>query len=206
MTSPDMYRLIAILRGLNPERAEETGSLLIETGINTIEVPLNRPGALEAIERLARAFGDQALIGAGTVLTAEDVQRVKDAGGQIVVSPDCNPEIIRATKAAGMISAPGVFTATEAFTALRAGADILKTFPANVLKPSGLKALRAVLPAEAPVVAVGSIPAESFGDWVAAGASGFGLGSLLFDPSLETSELRTRADALTGCIDKVFSS
>lgn len=204
MTSQSPYRLIAILRGLDPVLAEATGSLLIEAGITTIEVPLNRPGALESIERLSHAFGDEALIGAGTVLTAEDVQSVRNAGGRIIVSPDCNPDVITATKAAGMISAPGVFTATEAFTALRAGADILKAFPANVLTPAGLKALRAVLPSDVPVVAVGSIPAESFEAWTAAGATGFGLGSLLFEPCASMDDLRKRASSLNSWVNRAF--
>ncbi len=183
--------IIAILRGgvIPAEVTAIAGGAILEAGIDRIEVPLNSPEPLGSIARLAAAYGgDRALIGAGTVLTPpEDVAAVVSVGGKLIVSPDCNPpDVIRATKVAGLTSFPGVMTPpTECFTALRAGADGLKFFPpAELIGPAGLKALRAVLPKGVDTFAVGGAGGpENFADWVAAGgATGFGIGSAVYRP------------------------
>ena len=195
MTTPSApgLPLVAILRGIRPDEAVGIGAALIEAGILRIEVPLNSPDPLNSISRLAQEFGETALIGAGTVLTPGDAQRVRAAGGRLVVSPNADPQVIRAARTAGMVALPGVFTATECFSALAAGASGLKIFPAAQLGSAGLSALRAVLPREVPVYAVGGIGAEDFAEWVAAGATGFGLGSSLYKPGLGAAEVGRRA-------------
>lgn len=174
--------LIAILRGLTPEEAIDIAAALEAAGFLALEVPLNSPRPLESIRRIREAFGDRLMVGAGTVLTPEEVAAVAAAGGQLIVSPNCDPAVIAASKAAGLISAPGVFTPTEAFAALRAGADALKLFPADVAGHSALKAMKAVLPAGAPVLAVGGIDPDTLAGWRAVGAAGFGIGSSLYRP------------------------
>lgn len=189
MTQP----IIAILRGLTPPEALSVARALIESGITRIEVPLNSPDPLESIRLMAAAFGGQATLGAGTVLTPEQVGRVADAGGRMIVSPNADPAVIRETRARGLESWPGVFTATECFAAIAAGATGLKLFPADQAGPAALKALRAVLPPEIPVYAVGGAGPQNFAEWHAAGAQGFGIGTALYKPGDAPETVATRA-------------
>lgn len=197
--------IVAILRGLQPSEAVDMAGALIECGISKIEVPLNSPQPFDSIERMARAFGMDTLIGAGTVLTIADVKRVADVGGALVVSPDCNPEIISATNAAGMLSFPGVMTPTECFLALRSGADGLKLFPGSLIGPDGVKAIRAVLPKGTQVLAVGGAGPENFASWKSAGVDGFGIGSALYKPDLTVAQVRQRAKAIVSAYDEAFN-
>ena len=188
--------LIAILRGLTPAEAPAIGAVLVEAGITTIEVPLNSPDPLKSIEALATGLGADVTVGAGTVLRVEEVDAVADAGGQIIVSPNCNPDVIRQTKTRGLQSWPGVFTPTEAFAALDAGADGLKLFPGAMAGTTGLSAMRAILPKGTLVYAVGGAGADNFADWLAASADGFGIGSALYKPGLSAGEVGSRARAI----------
>jgi 2-dehydro-3-deoxyphosphogalactonate aldolase len=192
--------LIAIIRGVTPDEAVDIGSALIDGGIRIIEVPLNSPEPLKSIERLASRFGEQASVGAGTVLNPEQVQQVRDAGGQLIVSPNMNPAVIRATAEAGMVSCPGIFTPTEAFTALEAGAHTLKLFPAEAATPKVVKAMRAVLPRDLPLVVVGGVSPDSIAAWLEAGANGFGLGSGLYKPGQNAADTLTKARAYAAAI------
>lgn len=192
--------LVAILRGLAPDEAEAIGAALIGAGIRIIEVPLNSPDPLASITRLARRFGDEALIGAGTVLDPADVGRIADAGGGLIVSPNTEPRVIRAAGAAGMVSAPGYFTPSEGFAALEAGAHALKLFPAEAASPAVVKAQRAVLPKHVPLIVVGGITPSKMADYRAAGADGFGLGSALYAPGTSPAEVATRARAFVGAL------
>ncbi|MFN3276795.1 MAG: 2-dehydro-3-deoxy-6-phosphogalactonate aldolase [Paracoccus hibiscisoli] len=188
--------LIAILRGLTPQDAPAIGRALIDAGITRLEVPLNSPGPLDSIARLARDFGDVAQIGAGTVLTPDQVAQVADAGGRMVLSPNCNPDVIRATVAAGMASYPGVMTPTEAFTALDAGATGLKLFPGELIGPTGLRAMQAVLPQGTECWAVGGVSADTMADWRRAGAAGFGIGSALYKHGDDAATVADKARAM----------
>lgn len=187
--------LIAILRGITPGEAEAIGEAVFGAGIRIIEVPLNSPDPLASIERLARIFGDKALVGAGTVLDAADVARVSDAGGRIIVSPNTFAPVIEATAAAGLVSLPGFFTPSEAFAALRAGATGLKLFPAEGAVPAVVKAQRAVLPKDVPLLVVGGISPGTLQPWLDSGAQGFGLGSGLYRPGQSAQETAAKARA-----------
>lgn len=193
--------LVAILRGLKPEEAESVLDVLIEAGIGLIEVPLNSPDPLVSIAAMAKRAGDRAVVGAGTVLSVADVKGVADAGGRIVVSPNANPAVIAATKEAGLISYPGVFTATEAHAAIAAGADALKFFPADQLGPGGIKAIATILPPEVPLLAVGGVGAANMGEYLAVGVTGFGIGTSLYKPGLMAAEVGQRAADMVGAYE-----
>lgn len=188
--------LVAILRGITPAEVERVGGALLEAGIGCIEVPLNSPEPLMSVGILARAFGDAAEIGAGTVLSTDEVRQVAAAGGRLIVAPNTDAEVIGAARALGLRCLPGVFTATECLAAIRAGADGLKLFPASLIGPDGLRALSAILPASVPVYAVGGVGTQDFGAWRAAGAAGFGLGTALYAPGLSAAEVGARARAV----------
>jgi 2-dehydro-3-deoxyphosphogalactonate aldolase len=192
--------LVAILRGVTPAEVEGVGGALVEAGFRIIEVPLNSPDPLESIARLARRFGDDATIGAGTVIDPADVTRVADAGGQLVVSPCTDPDVIRSTRAAGMVSAPGFFTPSEAFTAIRAGAQALKLFPAEAASPEVVRAQRAVLPDDVPLIVVGGISPEKIPAYHSAGADGFGLGGAIYKPGLSVADVAARARAFVAAV------
>lgn len=196
-------KLIAILRGLPPGDAVAVGQALVGAGITTIEVPLNSPEPLVSIARLARAFAgrSEVRIGAGTVLTAQEVAQVRAAGGRLIVSPNTDAQVIGAAVAQGLDCWPGVFTPTEAFAALRAGATGLKLFPGALAGPEGLRALRAVLPPATQVYAVGGAGPGNFAAWRAAGADGFGLGTALYAPGLTPDAVAARARAVIVAYD-----
>ncbi|MCB8820854.1 2-dehydro-3-deoxy-6-phosphogalactonate aldolase [Microvirga rosea] len=187
--------LIAILRGLRPESAEATGHALVEAGFRIIEVPLNSPDPFRSIEILAKAMPSEVLVGAGTVLDTEKVDGVRDVGGKLIVMPHADLEVIRRAKQHGMACTPGVATPTEAFAALKAGADAIKIFPAEAAPPPVVKAWRAVLPKDAIVVPVGGIKPETMKGYVEAGADGFGLGSALYTPAMSVEDIGRNARA-----------
>ena len=191
----DECPLIAIVRGMSPDEAEAIGEAIQQSGIRIIEVPLNSPDPLVSIERLAKTFGDSMLVGAGTVLSVDQVARVRDAGGRIIVSPNTNADVIAASADAGLVSSPGYFTPSEAFAAIGAGATSLKLFPAEAATPSVLKAHLAVLPREVPLMVVGGVKPDNMRSWLDAGASGFGLGSGLYKPGQSAAETLEKARA-----------
>lgn len=193
--------LIAILRGVTTAEAPKMAEALVAAGITQIEVPLNSPTPFASITAMKDAVGASAIIGAGTVLSTDDVGRVRDAGGELIVSPNCDQRVIVATKAAGMASWPGVMTPTECFAALKAGADGLKIFPASLLGPEGIKAIRAVLPAGTLVYAVGGAGADNFGEWMAATADGFGIGSALFKPEFTVDQVAANAKGMVAAYE-----
>lgn len=191
---PDMKRpLVAILRGLKPEETQAVVGGLIETGFTAIEIPLNSPDPFRSIEIAAKMAPADCLIGAGTVLTVEDVQSLENAGGRLMVSPNVEPEVISLAAAKGMVTLPGCFTATEALAAAKAGATGLKFFPASVLGPSGINAIRAVLPKDLLIAAVGGVSDTNFVEYVKGGITAFGLGSSLYKPGMSAEDVIAKA-------------
>ena len=197
--------LIAILRGITPDEVVAVASELISAGISQIEVPLNSPKPLNSIEKLAHGFAEVALIGAGTVLTVEEVRAVHAAGGQLIVSPNCDTDVIAATKSLDMQSWPGVFTPSECFAALKSGSDGLKLFPGSMAGPSGLQAIRAILPQGTKVYAVGGAGPENFSAWIDASADGFGIGSALYKPGLSAKDVGARARQIVAAFEDARS-
>ncbi len=195
-------KLIAILRGLTPGEALPVASALIDAGITQIEVPLNSPDPLESIKLMVQEFQGAAVFGAGTVLTVEQVEQVAQSGASLVVSPNCNPDVIRASKSRGLISYPGVLTPSECFAALGAGADGLKIFPAFQMGTDGLKAIRAVLPKQTRIFMVGGVGADNFADWMNAGANGFGIGSALYAPGTSAADVGKSARTMVAAYDR----
>ena len=191
--------LVAILRGLRPAEAPAIGNALVTSGWKLIEVPLNSPEPLSSIGALAKAHPD-ALVGAGTVLTTQQVRDVHDAGGRLIVSPNFNADVVREAVKLGMVCLPGVLTASEAFAALDAGATGLKLFPSEMIPPAAVKALRAVLPPQALLLPVGGITTANMATYVAAGANGFGIGSALYKPGMAADEVKRSAqEFLSAC-------
>lgn len=187
--------LVAILRGLRPENAEGVGQVLVEAGFRIIEVPLNSPEPFKSIQILARTLPESVLVGAGTVIDPEDVNGVLDVGGKLIVMPHADVAVIRRAKELRMVCTPGVATPTEAFAALKAGADAIKIFPAEAIPPQIVKAWRAVLPPDTIVLPVGGIKPETMKPYLDAGATGFGLGSALFTPAMPAAEIGRNARA-----------
>ena len=202
MTPRDLFRrnfaacpLVAIIRGVTPLDVEGVGKAIASAGIGIIEIPLNSPDPFDSIARLVRAVGDQVLVGAGTVLDPAQVEQVRATGAGLIVSPNTDPAVIAASVAAGMMSCPGFFTPSEGFAAIRAGAHALKLFPAEAASPAVVKAQRAVLPRDIPLLVVGGVKPDSMRAWLNAGADGFGLGSGLYVPgqSAEVTAEHARA-------------
>ncbi len=207
---PDGSRMcpptVAILRGIAPEQAVETGRVLFEAGIRAIEVPLNSPHPFESIANLAASLGASCLCGAGTVLDVASVRRAYDAGARLIVAPNTNPDVIAAARERQMIVMPGFVTPTEAFAGLEAGATALKLFPAANLGPTYLRSLKAVLPGQAQVYAVGGVGADHVAAWTAAGAAGFGFGSELFKPDYSLQDVGTRARRLVEAVESAIKT
>lgn len=192
--------LVAILRGIRPEEAVAIGGALLDAGFAILEVPLNSPQPFESIRRLHEAYGDRALVGAGTVMTEEDVAGIARAGGKLMVTPHADPALVLAARARGLVACPGFFTPSEAFGLLAAGADALKLFPAEGASPAMLKAMLAVLPKGTPVLPVGGIGAGNMAEWRRAGAAGFGIGSSLYKPGDAAEIVGERARTLVEAI------
>ena len=188
--------IAAILRGVTPDEIDAIGDALVEAGVTVIEVPLNSPQPFESIKRLAARHGTHALIGAGTVLEVADVTRLAEAGGRLMVAPNFDADVVHAAKAAGLATLPGVMTPSEGFAALKAGADGLKLFPAEIIPPAVFKAWRAVFPADTLMLAVGGVGVDNIKTYAEAGASGFGIGSALYKPGRPAAETGKLARAL----------
>lgn len=203
---PMKYPLIAILRGLKPEETEGVVGALIETGFTAIEIPLNSPDPFRSIETAVKMAPEGCLIGAGTVLTTAQVEQLADVGGQLMVSPNVEPAVISLAAQKGMVTMPGVLTPTEALSAAAAGATGLKFFPASVLGPSGITAIRAILPPELEIAAVGGVSDANFGDYAKAGIRSFGLGSSLYKPGMSAAEVRERAVATIKAYNAVYGA
>ena len=201
-----MRELIAILRGIRPDEACSIAEVLIESGITTIEVPLNSPSALESIELMVRSFGNDITFGAGTVVNSSQVQEVYNCGGKIIVSPNCNIDVIKETKSKGLLSFPGVFSPSECFSALDNGADGLKFFPAFLLQPAGYRSIRAVLPERIQSYAVGGVVENNFLDWFRVGITGFGIGSSLYKIGDTARKVSEKAKRLVISFDKARDS
>ncbi|MCM8543435.1 MAG: 2-dehydro-3-deoxy-6-phosphogalactonate aldolase [Lentisphaeraceae bacterium] len=188
--------IVAIIRGVKPEEAVEVAQTMYEAGIRIIEVPLNSPDPFNSINKIVDALGDKMIVGAGTVITKEDVSKLKNAGGEIVVSPNMNPEVISYTKELGMLSYPGVMTVSECFAAIEAGADGLKVFPADVVGMGFIKASKVVLPKKLPMLAVGGVNEDNIQEWIKCGADGFGLGSSIYKPGMTLSEIQRKCKVI----------
>jgi 2-dehydro-3-deoxyphosphogalactonate aldolase len=193
--------LIAILRGVKPDEVEDIGEALVEAGFTLIEVPMNSPDPLDSVARLAKRFAGRAVVGAGTVLQEHQVGSVMAAGGQMIISPNANLNVIDASAAAGLVSLPGIATPSEAFAALDAGATALKLFPAEAATPAVVKAMRAVLPGDARVLPVGGIAPDNMQPWRDAGAAGFGLGSALYKPGMRAADIVSNARAFVAALN-----
>lgn len=198
--------LIAILRGITPPDAAPVARALVAAGITQIEVPLNSPDPFASIAAMVAAVDKGVLIGAGTVLSVPDVGRVQDAGGRLIVSPNCDLAVIAETKLRGLHAWPGVMTPTECFAALQAGADGLKLFPASLIGPEGVKAMRAVLPRSTPVYAVGGAGPANFAAWLNAGCNGFGIGTALYTPGLSVADVTARAQTIVAAFDAALGA
>ncbi|MBB4858879.1 2-dehydro-3-deoxyphosphogalactonate aldolase [Novosphingobium chloroacetimidivorans] len=198
--------LVAILRGIRPDEVDAAGDALVEAGFTLIEVPLNSPEPLVSIERLARRLGDVAIVGGGTVLSVEQVADVQGAGGTLIVSPNTNVSVIGESAARGLVSLPGYFTPSEAFAALAAGASGLKLFPAEAASPAVVKAQRAVLPKDVPLLVVGGVTPDTMRPWRVAGANGYGLGSALYTAGITAQEISTRARAFIAAWKELAAS
>jgi 2-dehydro-3-deoxyphosphogalactonate aldolase len=201
-----MRELIAILRGIRPDEACSIAEVLIESGITTIEVPLNSPSALESIALMVRSFGNDITFGAGTVVNSSQVQEVYNCGGKIIVSPNCNIDVIKETKSKGLLSFPGVFSPSECFSALDNGADGLKFFPAFLIQPAGYRSIRAVLPERIQSYAVGGVDENNFLDWFRVGITGFGIGSSLYKIGDTARKVSEKAKRLVISFDKARDS
>ena len=202
---PAMKRpLVAILRGVKPEEAGDIVSALIDSGMTAIEIPLNSPDPFRSIEIAVKKSPAGILVGAGTVLTLESVERLHDVGGRLLVSPNVDPDILARGRVHGMVTMPGVFTATEALLAVKAGASSLKFFPASVLGAAGITAIRAVLPADTMIAAVGGVSDTNFADYIKAGITAFGLGSSLYKPGMTAAQVADRATATVEAYDRAI--
>lgn len=203
---PPMRRpLVAILRGIKPEETSGIVSALIEAGMTAIEIPLNSPEPFRSIEIAAKRAPADVLIGAGTVLTAADVDRLHDTGGRLMVSPNVDVDVLARARHHGMVTMPGVFSPTEALLAARAGASSLKFFPASVLGASGIAAIRAVLPSGVMIAAVGGVSDQNFAEYIKGGVTAFGLGSSLYKPGMSAADVATRAKVTVAAYDRAIA-